>query len=207
VDKVVLFSHVDKYIMGVRVLKDVSLTVYSRDRVLVYGPKNAGKTILARLASCILNRDGGYIEIFGLDPIIYRREILSRLGYIPQYPHTPPNLSIYDSICFRCRLLDVNVEDVIKRIVEYGYGKYLHARAEEVDRGVLKNILAVSILSMKPDLIVIDDIDGLNKGIIEGLVSEVIDDGATILATSRRRYGEIDFNRVYYIEGGALREG
>ncbi len=206
-DKVVLFSHVDKYIMGVRVLKDVNLTVYSRDRVLVYGPRNAGKTILARLVSCVLNRDSGYIEIFGLDPLIYRREILSRLGYVPQYPHIPPNLSAYDSICFRCKLLDVNIDDIIRRVVEYGYGKYLHVRAGKVDTGVLKNILAVSILSMKPDLIVIDDIDGLDSGVIEGLVSEVIEGGATILATSRGRYSGIDFNRVYYIERGVLMEG
>ncbi len=91
--------------------------------------------------------------------------------------------------------------------MEYGYGKYLHVRAGKVDTGVLKNILAVSILSMKPDLIVIDDIDGLDSGVIEGLVSEVIEGGATILATSRGRYSGIDFNRVYYIERGVLMEG
>lgn len=79
--------HVTKRFNGAAVLDDLSLEVCEGDRIALVGANGAGKTTLVR---CLLGeyRHEGKITIGGLEPRAARREVLRRVGFVPQLP--PP---------------------------------------------------------------------------------------------------------------------
>lgn len=79
--------HVTKRFDGAAVLDDLSLDVREGDRIALVGANGAGKTTLVR---CLLGeyRHEGEITIGGFEPRAARREVLRRVGFVPQLP--PP---------------------------------------------------------------------------------------------------------------------
>ena len=68
-------------------LDDVSLKIGVGDRIALVGSNGAGKTTMIR---CLLGEyfHDGDVEVFGLDPRRNRRDVLKRVGFVPQLP--PP---------------------------------------------------------------------------------------------------------------------
>ncbi len=70
-----------------RVLDAVSTSFADGDRVALIGSNGAGKTTLIR---CLLGEYKclGDVKINGMDPTLRRREVLAKVGFVPQLP--PP---------------------------------------------------------------------------------------------------------------------
>ncbi len=76
-----------KTFRGTRVLDELALTVDAGERVALVGANGAGKTTLIR---CLLGEyvHAGRLTVGGLDPRTRRRDVLQRVGFVPQLP--PP---------------------------------------------------------------------------------------------------------------------
>ncbi|MFA7096226.1 MAG: ATP-binding cassette domain-containing protein, partial [Gammaproteobacteria bacterium] len=81
------FQNVAKTFRRNRVLKGIDLQISRGDRIALVGSNGAGKTTLIR---CLLGEyvHEGAVTIDGLVPRTHRRELLSRIGFVPQLP--PP---------------------------------------------------------------------------------------------------------------------
>ncbi|MBF0218228.1 MAG: ABC transporter ATP-binding protein [Gammaproteobacteria bacterium] len=81
------FSHVGKRFRRHQVLNDINLTINRGERVALVGSNGAGKTTLIRalLGEYVCD---GKVTVSGLSPRQNRREVLSRIGFVPQLP--PP---------------------------------------------------------------------------------------------------------------------
>jgi ABC-2 type transport system ATP-binding protein len=84
---VIAIENVIKTFRRQRVLDRLSLEIGPADRVALIGSNGAGKTTLIR---CLLGeyRFQGSIRVDGLSPRSQRREVLARIGFVPQLP--PP---------------------------------------------------------------------------------------------------------------------
>ena len=78
-------------------LRDVNLTVPAGHVMGLIGPNGAGKTTLMKLVMNLITRDGGKIEVFGLDNVANEAEVKARIGFV------------YDEPCFP---LDTNARDL-----------------------------------------------------------------------------------------------
>lgn len=80
-------SGLTKVFKGQRVLDALDLCVEAGERVALVGANGAGKTTLIR---CLLGEygHGGSVSVGGLAPRSHRREVLRRVGFVPQLP--PP---------------------------------------------------------------------------------------------------------------------
>ena len=81
------FENVSKTFKKRPVLDDVSLQVTQGDRIALVGSNGAGKTTLIR---CLLGEYNceGKVAVFDLSPRAARRQVLRRIGFVPQLP--PP---------------------------------------------------------------------------------------------------------------------
>ncbi len=80
-------SRLTKVFKRQRVLDGLDLRIPAGERVALVGANGAGKTTLIR---CLLGEYAheGAVEIDGLAPRTHRREVLRRVGFVPQLP--PP---------------------------------------------------------------------------------------------------------------------
>ena len=81
------FEQVKKRFRRAEVLKGIDLEVARGDRLALVGSNGAGKTTLIR---CLLGEYtcDGRVEVEGVEPRKARRQVLSRVGFVPQLP--PP---------------------------------------------------------------------------------------------------------------------
>jgi len=83
----ILLKKVSKTFKRTTVLQELDLEIKTGDRVALIGSNGAGKTTLIR---CLLGEYSfdGEITLDGKNPRRERKEVLSRIGFVPQLP--PP---------------------------------------------------------------------------------------------------------------------
>jgi ABC-2 type transport system ATP-binding protein len=71
-------------------LRDVSFAAPRGHVMGLIGPNGAGKTTVIKLVMNLVSREGGEIEVFGLDNRAHEVEVKSRIGFVydePAFPH------------------------------------------------------------------------------------------------------------------------
>ena len=81
-------------------LRGVDLTVAAGEFVTLVGPNGAGKTTTVEIIESIRTPTSGEVDILGLDIKKHRKEILQRIGVLPQ------EFSSFDRITVRETLLN-----------------------------------------------------------------------------------------------------
>ncbi len=100
-----------------RVLDGVSLDIGAGTRIALVGSNGAGKTTLIR---CLLGEytcDGG-VSIDGMDPRSHRREVLGKVGFVPQLP-PPLKMPVGDLVRFAAGVAEADparMEEVAGRL-------------------------------------------------------------------------------------------
>jgi ABC-2 type transport system ATP-binding protein len=105
---VIRLDAVSKAFRGTPVLDAVSLEVGAGERIALIGANGAGKTTLFR---CLLGeyRFAGELTIDGLSPRAKRREVLTRVGFVPQLP-PPLRMPVGQLLGFAATLCAASVE-------------------------------------------------------------------------------------------------
>jgi ABC-2 type transport system ATP-binding protein len=111
------FEQVRKSFRRQRVLKGIDLAVERGQRLALVGSNGAGKTTLIR---CLLGEYtcGGRVRVYGRDPRRHRREVLSKVGFVPQLP-PPLKMPVGQLIRFAASLCDADpqrMEGVAERL-------------------------------------------------------------------------------------------
>jgi len=77
-------QHVQKRYGSFQALADASLEVQPGEILALLGPNGAGKTTLIKILATLLNKDGGKVEILGLDLERDAESIRHQVGYVGQ---------------------------------------------------------------------------------------------------------------------------
>ncbi len=75
-------------------LKNINLSLKKGYIMGFIGPNGAGKSTTIKLIMNLLKRDSGNINIFGLDNIIYEKDVKSRIGFVYDENHFYEELTI-----------------------------------------------------------------------------------------------------------------
>jgi zinc transport system ATP-binding protein len=203
------------------VLENVDLTIDEGEFAALVGPNGSGKSTLLRLILGVLRPQRGTVRLLGDDPTTLRDR--SRIGYVPQRLHLPPDLP-------------ATVEEVVRagRLAKRGWWRWPGAddraavdhalqavaltdlrgqRMRELSGGQQQRVLIAKALAGDPEVLVLDEpiagVDAESQRLFrDSLVHLVREHDATVLLVSHE-LGAVadDLDRVVVLKRGVQFDG
>jgi len=153
------FSYPD----GHGALKDISLTVGVGETVAFIGPNGAGKSTLLLHLNGILRSGNGTVRVFGL-PVEEKhlREIRRKVGLVFQNPDDQLfSPTVFDDVAFGPMSMGCAEEEIRRRVrralEQVGMSGHERRSPHHLSVGEKKRIAIATVLSMSPELLVIDE--------------------------------------------------
>lgn len=174
------------------VVDNLNLQIRRGEIFGLLGPNGAGKsTTMNMLCSIIRPTDGG-IELFGKDISRNRREIVHKLGYIPQDLAIHGNLKAWENVELFTSLYGIRgneLKDAVERSLEYvGLLEKKQEYAKNYSGGMKRRLNIACALGHNPELLIFDEptvgIDPQSRKFILDKIRDSNKKGATVIYTS-----------------------
>jgi ABC-2 type transport system ATP-binding protein len=172
----------------VRVLDDVSLSVARGSVYALLGRNGVGKSSLLR---CLLGQQkptAGEARLFGRDAWRFRQSLMERVGYVPEEPDAPPELSARELVLF-CARLNVRWDEaaVMRRLERFEVP--LRTSFRSLSKGQKGAVMIALALGHDPELLLLDDptlgLDIVARRAVFGeLIDELAERNTTVLVTT-----------------------
>ncbi len=171
------------YEKGVTVLKDISLTAHEGESIGVIGANGIGKSTLMRLLVGLYLDYEGVLEVAG-HPVVRKNlnHIREHIGYVFQDSDSQLFLStVEEDVAFGPKNYGLSEEEVEKRVtdaLEKVHITGLRRKSNYKLSGGEKKLAAIAtILSMEPDIIIMDEpsiaLDPRNRRNLIGILDEI----------------------------------
>ncbi|MCU0522319.1 MAG: ABC transporter ATP-binding protein [Anaerolineae bacterium] len=172
----------------VRALQGVDLEVRRGEIFGFLGPNGAGKTTTIRCLLDMIRRDGGTVQVLGLDPQVDPLAVHARTGYLPGELHLDENLSVEKALRFLGALRGAKVD--------WGYVRTLAERLDldfgtpikQLSKGNKQKVGLIQAFMHQPELLLLDEptsgLDPLLQQETLRLVERARAQGATVFFSS-----------------------
>jgi Cu-processing system ATP-binding protein len=172
---------------AVSVLDDVDLALHAGRVTAVLGPNGSGKTTLNKILLGLVRPDRGRVLLDGQDVTGtdgYRR----RIGYMPQAPRFPDNLSARDVLGLVESLRPAQASALAEAIARFDLGSYVDRPLGVCSGGQRQRVNAAVAMLFAPDVLILDEpTAGLDPVASAALKDRIADEraaGRAILITS-----------------------
>jgi ABC-2 type transport system ATP-binding protein len=173
-------------------VSDVSLSVSQGAIHGLLGPNGAGKTTTLKMLLGLVKPSGGRFEILGVPA--NRPGAREFLGFLPEQPYFPSQLTAAEAMTLYGRLTGLTREEIdeqtttlLDRVGLDGRQKTLLSK---FSRGMLQRLGLAQALLGDPEVLVLDEpasgLDPVGQRDIRNLMLSLRDDGATILLSSHQ---------------------
>ncbi len=202
------FDNVSKSFRRHQVLKEVDLSIARGNRIALVGSNGAGKTTLIR---CLLGEYTctGRVEVEGMNPRKFRREVLARVGFVPQLP-PPLRMPVGQLIRFAAGVCDADPERMEAVAERLGLDPAAIRRQPFVKlSGGQKQKLLISIaLGRNSDILILDEpaanLDPEARHIFFQLLAEKQDQSVMLISSHRLDEVASLVNRVVEMDQGCV---
>jgi ABC-2 type transport system ATP-binding protein len=205
-----LLDRVSKRYAGHTAVDNLSLAVPSGTIYGILGPNGAGKSSTIRMTMNIIARDGGTISLLGSDPE-QDRDVLRRVGYLPEERGLYKKMTVLDVIVFFARLKGVR-SSVARReaghwIERMGLGEWSNGKVETLSKGMQQKVQFITTVIHQPDLLILDEpasgLDPVNQEVLRDTILDVQKQGKTVIfSTHNMDQAEQLCEHVCIIAGG-----
>jgi multidrug efflux pump subunit AcrB/ABC-type multidrug transport system ATPase subunit len=196
-----------------KALKGVSLEINTGMFGLL-GPNGAGKSTLMRIICGILDQSYGTIWINGLDTQIYREELQSLIGFLPQEFGTYEHLTSGEFLEYQAMLKGLTDMNVRRERIEYvlkSVNMYEHKdeKIGSFSGGMKQRIGIALILLHLPRILIVDEptagLDPRERIRFRNLLVELSKDRIVIFSTHIIEDISSSCNQVAVIDKGSLK--
>ncbi len=205
-----VLDRVSKRYAGHVAVDELSLTVPAGTIYGILGPNGAGKSTTLRMVMNIIIRDGGSISLLGTDPE-RDRNVLRRVGYLPEERGLYRKMKVLDVIVFFARLKGVDARTAKARGAEWlermGLGEWRGAKVEALSKGMQQKVQFITTVLHEPDLLILDEphsgLDPVNQQVLHDTIVGAQRQGRTVLfSTHNMAQAEAICEHVCIIAGG-----
>jgi ABC-2 type transport system ATP-binding protein len=170
---------------------DLSFDIAEGTMFGLLGPNGAGKTSSIRMMIGIIMPDSGEVRVFGQP---FKRELLKRVGYLPEERGLYPKMKVIDQLVFIAELHGSSPAEAKRRALEWGERlEIAHAyekKTQELSKGMQQKIQFISTLLHDPEFIIMDEpfagLDPVNARLLEDTLLDLRKQGRTILFSTHR---------------------
>lgn len=202
------FKQLKKRFRRNEVLKGIDLSIDQGHRVALIGSNGAGKTTLIR---CLLGEYTceGEVLVDGLNPRENRREVLSKLGFVPQLP-PPLKMPVDQLIQFSASLCSADPARMIDvaGLLGFDVASFRKQPFVKLSGGQKQKMLIAIALGRDTDVLVMDEpaanLDPEARHIFFQLLAEKKDDVAMIISSHRLDEVAGLVNRVVEMDQGNI---
>ena len=171
---------------------DVTLEVPQGAIHGLLGPNGAGKTTTLKMLLGLVRPAAGAFMVLGVDS--RSRAGRTHLGFLPEQPYFPPQLTAKQAMRLYARLSGVPERDITARTSELLDRVGLEGRASTqlsaFSRGMLQRLGIAQAIVSRPKVVVLDEpasgLDPLGQRDVRNLMLELREEGATVLLSSHQ---------------------
>ena len=202
------FEKLSKRFKRHTVLDNINLSIGMGDRIALIGSNGAGKTTLIR---CLLGEYtfDGTVTVDGISPRESRREVLKRIGFVPQLP-PPLKMPVGQLIKFAAALCDsdpAQMESVIERM-GLDPAQIRGQPFVKLSGGQKQKLLIGIALGRKSDILIMDEpaanLDPEARHVFFELLAEKQSHSAMIISSHRLDEVAALVNRVIEMDTGRV---
>ncbi len=171
---------------------DVTLKVPQGAIHGLLGPNGAGKTTTLKMLLGLVRPAAGTFQVLGVDS--RTRAGRAQLGFLPEQPYFPPQLTARQAMRLYARLSGVPEREIAARTNELLDRVGLEGRASTqlsaFSRGMLQRLGIAQAIVSRPKVVVLDEpasgLDPLGQRDVRNLMLQLRDEGATVLLSSHQ---------------------
>lgn len=176
-----------KYYGKARGIIDVDLVVNKGDFFGFIGPNGAGKSTTIRTILGLINPSTGKATVLGHDIIAEKKEILSKVGYLPAEAIFYHGMKVKDVLKLSANLRGMDCAEEAKKLCER-LQLDMNRKVNELSFGNRKKVAIVAALQHKPELYILDEptsgLDPLMQREFFEIMKEKNEEGATVFLSS-----------------------
>ncbi|MGF1481332.1 MAG: ATP-binding cassette domain-containing protein [Cyanophyceae cyanobacterium] len=194
-------------------LQDISLTVFTGDRLAIVGPSGAGKTTLLRLLNRLSEPTSGAISLSGQPlgnvPVVQlRRQVV----LVPQEPKLL-GMTGQEALRYPLRLQQLSKAEIQQRLNTWTTKlnipqAWLERTEHQLSLGQRQLVAIARALIMQPQVLLLDEptsaLDAGSARNLMAVLSERSPQQTIIMANHQLELVELWANRVLYLQNGQL---
>lgn len=206
---------------SLRVLRDVNLSIGTREILAVVGPSGAGKTTMLQILGTIDRADSGRVIYDGTDVGSMKDRLLSRfrnehIGFIFQTHCLLPEFTARENVALPAMIAGVSKSEALRRADELlerlGLGPRVAHRPSAMSGGERQRTAVARALINNPRVILADEptgsLDSSNRDEIERLFVQLRDEmGHTLVIVTHDPHLAAIADRTVAMEDGRVAEG
>lgn len=170
-----------------RGIVDVNLSVEKGEFFGFIGPNGAGKSTTIRTLLGLIAPSSGHAELFGLDSVKHKQEILSRVGYLPSEAIFYSGMKVKEVLKLSADLRKMDCREESKRLCEH-LQLDMKRKVEDLSFGNRKKVGIVCALQHRPELIILDEPTGGLDPLMQKAFFDILEArnkaGATVFLSS-----------------------
>jgi energy-coupling factor transporter ATP-binding protein EcfA2 len=152
-----------RYPNGILAIRNITTTIWRGDYIALIGQNGSGKSTLAKHFNGLLRPTDGKVLVAGLDTRTTRSDKLAKIvGYVFQNPdHMLFSTTVEQEVSFGPKNLKFPPDEIKTKVEEAlrvtGLVKYRDQSPLFFGKGIRRMITIASVLSMDPEVLVIDE--------------------------------------------------
>ncbi|CAN5810523.1 ABC transporter ATP-binding protein [soil metagenome] len=201
--KLAVVDGLHKSFGDVAALRGVDLEVSSGEIVGLLGANGAGKTTLIRCLLGLTLPDSGQVAVMGMVP---GREVLRRVGYVPQGLGLYTDLTVAENLEFRRGVYGVTEPVSISSLLPA-----VDQPVERLSHGIQRKAAFAAALSHLPELLVLDEptsgVGVLGRAELWEIVRDTAAEGVGVLVTTHHLEEAEQCDRLVMLADGLVVAG
>lgn len=199
----------------VRAIDDITLSVKKGSFTAILGKNGSGKSTLAKNLNGLLLPTGGVIYVNGYDTADDEHiwDVRQSAGMVFQNPDNQlVSAIVEDDVAFGPENLGIDPAEIRRRVDkaldDVNMGEYKGKPPHLLSGGQKQRVAIAGVIAMKPSCIIFDEptamLDPKGRGEIMHIISELHDEGITVILITHFMEEAVDADRVIIMNEGKI---